>query len=177
MSWFGAPNERDHELHPNSADQIAEIIKVIAEIITPAIDPSNETAVEQARLITERLELITQSMNSQYRTDRDELEHLVAYARDVSGMGEGNDLLDATIERSSDVLVRARAGPLELINAISDLSLALETPILSMTADDEGQVEEALTRATLNTPQSQVSYATSRVSANGPKAAQADQTD
>ena len=130
--------------------QMPIMIKVMSEVIIPAIDPTNELAASQARLVIDHLASIGQNLPLQYRADRDELDRLVAYASDIRGMGEGDERLDVAIDSAADVLDRARAEPRELVEAIHTMAATLEVPVLALAADDPSQVNEALMRATLD---------------------------
>lgn len=147
--------------------QIPSMLKAMVEVITPAIDPANELAMQQAQLMVGHLALIMQNMPLQYRADRDELDRLVAYARDIRGMGEGDEALDAAIDSAADVLDRGRAAPDELVGAIHGLTAALDEPIRSLADNDDAKAQEALMRATLDMSEVQLLHARSSLLMQG----------
>jgi hypothetical protein len=111
--------------------QIQTIMKAMTEDVIPALDQTNQLAMQSAQLTLGTLALIAQHLPLEYRYDCDELGRLIEAARRLlshAAAGNGNATsaseLAAATALGSDVLSRARAEPLEITEAIKQLRSA-----------------------------------------------------
>lgn len=106
--------------------QIQTIIKALMEDIIPALDQSNQLAMQSAQLAIGTLSLMAQHLPLAYRYDCDELARLVETAENLKAQSvEGAEGALAQLESATtdakDVLDRAKADPSELLSAIRAL--------------------------------------------------------
>lgn len=124
--------------------QLRTVIKAMADVVLPAIDPDNRLAQEQASLVIGTLQLVARCQPLMYRYDRDELSRLLALAnaleeqaRNLPGMASARHLLVSCAENGLDVLERARAEPGELEAANVDLRERIGELISEMFATND----------------------------------------
>jgi hypothetical protein len=109
--------------------QIQTIIKAMREDIIPALDQTNQLAMQSAHLTIGTLALIAQHLPLEYRYDCDELARLIDCAKSLGAYlkAEGATAaaeLDEAGRVGSDVLSRARAEPGEIVDAVRRLRAA-----------------------------------------------------
>lgn len=104
--------------------QIQTVIKAMMEDVIPALDQTNQLAMQSAQLTIGTLMLISQHLPLEYRYDCDELARLLATAKTLAAQATGlptiSDLAAASAV-AADVLERARAEPTEIVDAIRSL--------------------------------------------------------
>jgi hypothetical protein len=140
--------------------QIQSVLKAFADVILPALDPTNPLAQEQARLCIGHLSVIAARLDLQYRFDRDELDRWLELVRRLRQQPEAASLAPTTCATltelaagAEDVLARARAEPQELVEAVHALRKALGQLVQEACANDpqgtrSGDLEHAVMRAT-----------------------------
>jgi hypothetical protein len=108
--------------------QIQAIIKALTQDVVPALDQSNQLAMQSAQLAIGTLALIAQHLPLEFRYDCDELGRLIAAAETLRTQMQGAELtrtaldeLAAATRIGRDVLSRARAEPAEILEAIRRL--------------------------------------------------------
>lgn len=103
--------------------QIQSMIKALADVVLPAVDPANKLAQEQARLVIGTLMLMGKQLPLQYRYDRDELVRLIEFSGALAQAAGATptDLLTAQGVEAAKLLDRARAEPDELLQAVKAL--------------------------------------------------------
>jgi hypothetical protein len=110
--------------------QIQTIIKAMTEDIIPALDQTNQLAMQSAHLTIGTLALIAQHLPLEYRYDCDELARLIECAKSLGAQLKPKGGLTAAAELTeagkvgSDVLSRARAEPGEIVEAVRRLRAA-----------------------------------------------------
>jgi hypothetical protein len=111
--------------------QIQAVIKAMMEDVIPALDQTNQLAMQSAQLTIGTLALIAQHLPLEYRYDCDELTRLVALAatlgaqaKDGASMNDVVAELTAAAKSGNDVLDRARAEPSEIVDAVRRLRSA-----------------------------------------------------
>lgn len=111
--------------------QIQTIIKAMMEDIIPALDQTNQLAMQSAQLTIGTLTLISQHLPLEYRYDCDELARLISAAEALRGQAKGGEQTGAALSElqdagrvGADVLDRARAEPTEILAAIRRLRAA-----------------------------------------------------
>jgi hypothetical protein len=97
------------------------VIKAMTDVVLPAVDPNNKLAQEQALLVIDILNLVTQRLPLTYRYDSDELARLLAFANELRrranelpGSKAALQALSKSVDVGADVLGRARAEPREI---------------------------------------------------------------
>lgn len=130
------------ELRP--ALQIQTVIKAMADVVLPAVDPHNKLAQEQARLVIGMLSLLAERLPLLYRYECDELsrflvlaETLREAANEVRGASQALRDLTAVVEVGSSVLTRARAEPRELEAANFELREKIGALVTAVYADPD----------------------------------------
>lgn len=136
--------------------QIQSILKAMADVVLPAVDPNNKLAQEQARLIMGTLSLMARQLPLQFRFDCDELARLVEFARELEQLAQGgkgttaaNSALAADTERASSLLNRAKAGPEEIEQAVRDLRSATGAVVTQVYRDGDAASQERVEKAVL----------------------------
>lgn len=134
--------------------QIQTIIKALMEDILPALDQTNQLAMQSAQLAIGTLTLISQHLPLEYRYDCDELTRLTATAATLKAQAKGGaetqtalTALDAAAATSTDVLARAQAEPGEILDAIHQLRAATADTVRAVYAEGD----EAAQRNVQNT--------------------------
>jgi hypothetical protein len=105
--------------------QIRAIIKAMTQDVIPALDQTNQLAMQSAHLTVGTLALIAQHLPLEYRFDCDELARLVeaaaalrAQLQGQPGMSAAVAMLEDADRLGIDVLKRARAEPAEIVDAV-----------------------------------------------------------
>ncbi|MCK9284177.1 MAG: hypothetical protein M0P39_07835 [Rhodocyclaceae bacterium] len=130
--------------------QIQSMIKAMMEVVLPAVDPSNELAVQQAQLVVGHLSIFAQRLPLQYRYDRDALDRLIALAADLKAAGAGGDSsLEQAAGIGAKVLERAKADPAELVQAARALTAAMDTSIRKVFAEGDEATQSRVEKVTL----------------------------
>ncbi len=110
--------------------QIQTIIKAMTEDIIPALDQTNQLAMQSAHLTIGTLALIARHLPLEYRYDCDELARLIECGKSLGAQLKPKGGLTAAAELTeagkvgSDVLSRARAEPGEIVEAVRRLRAA-----------------------------------------------------
>ena len=99
------------------------IMKSLAEVIIPAVDPHNKMAQEQVGLVLGLLTLLAERLPKTFAYDLDELNRWTQLAIALEPVGD-HVLVSAT-EQGKDVLIRAKAGPEEVIATVGILRTAI----------------------------------------------------
>lgn len=130
--------------------QIQTIIKALMEDILPALDQTNQLAMQSAQLAIGTLTLISQHLPLEYRYDCDELTRLVNTADTLQAQGAGGEqstsataALSTAAKRGRDVLERARAEPSEILDVIHQMRAATAATVRAVYAegDDAAQAK------------------------------------
>ena len=111
--------------------QIQAVIKAMMEDVIPALDQTNQLAMQSAQLTIGTLTLIAQHLPLEYRYDCDELARLVSLAGTLGTQAKGSADADNVVKElaaaaasGTDVLDRARAEPAEIVDAVRRLCSA-----------------------------------------------------
>lgn len=94
-------------MNPSLDDRIASMIRAMADVIMPALDPNNSLAREQAGLMVGHLQVLRQHVNDAARFEAVELERM---------------------EELANRLLGAASGGAQTLSAIDGLRMALDTP-------------------------------------------------
>jgi hypothetical protein len=99
------------------------VIKALNDVITPAIDPQNALAVEQARLITKYLEFVRSRTPFYYERACFELNHYFMLGGELTRFSsliqpEIADALSSAIERARSIIQKVTV-PVEEMAAVS----------------------------------------------------------
>ena len=144
--------------------QIQSILKAMADVVLPALDPQNPLAQEQARLCMGLLGVMASGLPLQYRYDCDELGRLLALSRRLQQLPEVAQLVPQALgvlsqraQRADDVLARARAEPAEVLHAVRALREATGDLVQEAFEQDlTGRKTGELQRAVLDASQEQL---------------------
>lgn len=136
--------------------QIQTIIKAMMEDVIPALDASNQLAMQSAQLTIGTLTLIAQHLPLEYRYDCDELARLLKTARQLQQQASGDAKtgsalaeLDAASRSAADVLDRARAEPAEIVEAVRSLRAATAETVRAVYAEGSEEVQGAVEKTVL----------------------------
>lgn len=130
--------------------QIQTLIKAMMEDVLPAIDPTNQLAMQSAQLTIGTLALIAQHLPLEYRYDCDELARLLDAARKIASVTAGTSTRAAVAElveaerAGASVLDRARAEPDEIIAAVRRLREATSQAVQATFADGSDAAQAAV---------------------------------
>jgi hypothetical protein len=143
--------------------QIQTIIKAMIEDVMPALDSTNQLAVQSAQLTIGTLTMIAQHLPLQYRFDCVELGRLVGLAEALSGQASGGartkeavTALQKAGRAGSEVLDRARAEPGELLEAIRSLRDAASIVVRSVYSEGPEASQAAVGKTVLSMSQQQL---------------------
>lgn len=123
--------------------QIQTIIKALMEDILPALDQTNQLAMQSAQLAIGTLTLISQHLPLEYRYDCDELTRLVDAADTLQAHAADSALAD-TAKKARDVLARARAEPGEILDAIHQMRAATAETVRTVYAQGDEATQAAV---------------------------------
>ena len=132
--------------------QIQTVIKAMMEDVIPAMDQTNQLAMQSAQLTIGTLMLISQHLPLEYRYDCDELARLLATAKTLAAQAAGlpaTQGLSAASAVAADVLDRARAEPSEIVDAIRSLRAATANTVRAAYADGSETVQGAVEKTVL----------------------------
>lgn len=128
--------------------QIQTIIKAMMEDVIPALDQSNQLAMQSAQLTIGTLTLLAQHLPLEYRFDCDELARLVDCAQALADQAQGKTRTQAAVEAlaqaqqaGAQVLERARAEPDEIVQAVRALRSATAQTVRAVHAEGSGTVQ------------------------------------
>lgn len=117
------------ELRPEI--QIKSMIKALTDVVLPAVDPVNQLAIEQTRLVIGMLSLMATQLPVQFRFDRDELQRLLDYTAPLLGDAAAEPGFAAAQTRlveqhrlGARVLERCTVDPARLLEAVHGLRAA-----------------------------------------------------
>ena len=132
--------------------QIQTVIKAMMEDVIPAMDQSNQLAMQSAQLTIGTLMLISQHLPLEYRYDCDELARLLATAKTLASQAAGLDAggaLAAASSKAADVLDRARAEPAEIVDAIRVLRAATADTVRAVYAEGTDAAQATVEKTVL----------------------------
>lgn len=142
------------EMRP--ALQIQTIIKAMMEDVLPALDQTNQLAMQSAQLTIGTLHLIAQHLPLEYRYDCDELARLIETANTLKAKAEGGEQTSRALTVLShagligaDVLQRARAEPSEIVEAVHRLREAAAQTVRAVYAEGEEATQAAVEKTVL----------------------------
>lgn len=143
--------------------QIQTIIKAMMEDIIPALDQTNQLAMQSAQLTIGTLTLIAQHLPLEYRYDCDELARLLDAAETLRGQAKGGEQTRAALAElqgagrtGSEVLDRARAEPAEILAAIRRLRAAAADTVRAVYAEGSDTVQKSVEQTVLSMSQAQL---------------------
>ncbi|WP_022978574.1 hypothetical protein [Nevskia ramosa] len=132
--------------------QIQTVIKAMMEDVIPAMDQTNQLAMQSAQLTIGTLMLISQHLPLEYRYDCDELARLLATAKTLAtqagGLAAAGELAVAS-RAGADVLDRARAEPSEILDAIRSLRAATADTVRAVYAEGSDSVQASVEKTVL----------------------------
>lgn len=124
--------------------QIKSILKAMADVVLPAVDPGNQLAQEQARLCMGLLDLMARQLPLQYRFDVDELGRLLGLANELHTAVTKNPIdestaqaLAKTIAQGQGVYARAQADPAEVLEALRALRSTTSAVVTQVCTDEK----------------------------------------
>ena len=130
---------------PSAADRISTMMRALAEVVLPAIDPANSLAVEQARLVLGHLAVLS-GQGDEARLDALELASEQDLARQLLALPAGGPLSVAACADLSTHLAQSTDGTLAASTRRTALRRSLEA--LMRAAYDDGS--ESLRAASWN---------------------------
>lgn len=136
--------------------QIQTIIKAMMEDVLPALDQTNQLAMQSAQLTIGTLHLISQHLPLEYRYDCDELARLLATAATLRLQAKGGEKtgfalaeLDEAGKIGADVLDRARAEPTEILAAVQRLRAAAAETVRAVYVEGPEPAQAAVEKTVL----------------------------
>jgi hypothetical protein len=149
------------EMRP--ALQIQTLIKALVEDVLPALDPTNQLAMQSAQLTIGTLHLIAQHLPLEYRYDCDELSRLLATAERLqaqAGAGTRTQAAFAALDQArsigTDVRARARAEPAELVESVHRLRAATASTVRAVFAEGSEAAQRAVSDLVLTMSKEQL---------------------
>lgn len=143
--------------------QIKSIIKAIKDVVIPAIDPANQLAIEQSRLVIGMLTLMASQLPVQFRFDHDELARLVKAAESLQAIqasdkqfGDSARNLATCKARAATVLERCQADPSELTAAVREMRETIGQLVLAVTQTGTPEVQLKIERVILDLSKEQL---------------------
>jgi hypothetical protein len=115
------------------------VLKSLADVVLPALDPDNKLAQEQAQLVVGLLTLVATRLPLQHGYDVDELIRAITLARAIG----------VPADNAADTLDRARVSPTELVSAIASLNSAIGLQIDAVMATAPADIRAATSAAVL----------------------------
>lgn len=142
------------EMRP--ALQIQTLIKAMMEDVLPALDQTNQLAMQSAQLTIGTLHLIAQHLPLEYRYDCDELSRLLKTAETLKAQAAGGERTRAALASmqeaatvGADVLDRARAEPAEILSAVHALRAAAADTVRAVYAEGAETTQSAVEKTVL----------------------------
>lgn len=136
--------------------QIQTIIKAMVEDVLPALDQTNQLAMQSAQLTIGTLTLIAQHLPLEYRYDCDELARLLATAETLRPQAKGGERTSAALAElkeagrlGAEVLDRARAEPSEILDAVHALRTATAETVRAVYAEGSEAAQGAVEKTVL----------------------------
>ncbi|MGQ0697282.1 MAG: hypothetical protein ACT4PZ_03455 [Panacagrimonas sp.] len=136
--------------------QIQTVIKAMMEDVIPALDQTNQLAMQSAQLTIGTLALISQHLPLEYRYDCDELARLLDTAKTLREQAEGGEQTSAALAAlgsaglvGADVLRRARAEPTEIVEAVRQLRSATAQTVRAVYAEAPEATQAAVEKTVL----------------------------
>ena len=149
------------ELRPQL--QIQTIIKAMTQDVIPALDQTNQLAMQSAQLTIGTLALLAQHLPLQYRYDCDELARLLDTAGKLcTQLSDGEQTLAAVAElkearrTGSGVLDRSRAEPSEIVEAAHRLRSATAQTVRAAYRDSSEAAQAAIQVSVLSMSKEQL---------------------
>lgn len=143
--------------------QIPAMIKAMTDVVIPALEPGNNVAQEQARLIVGMLGLMSARLPLMFAYDRDELKRYLSLSDSLLKhvKGEAPALaavkeLDACAAHGAEVLDRARAEPGELEAAVLSLRARVSALVRIVYEEADPATRCAVSRAVLSASKDQL---------------------
>lgn len=131
--------------------QIQTIIKAMTEDVIPALDQTNQLAMQSAQLTIGTLMLISQHLPLEYRYDCDELARLLATAETLKTQAKGGETTSAAVaclkesaRVGADVLSRAKAEPSEILAVIHALRASTSDTVRAVYAEGGEATQNAV---------------------------------
>ena len=136
--------------------QIKSMIKALTDVVLPAVDPINQLAVEQTRLVIGMLSLMSQQLPIQFQFDRDELQRLLGFTATLltdeapePGYAAALEHLAATHRAGARVLEHCVVDPATLLQAVHDLRAATSDLVAAVPATEDSAVIERVERTVM----------------------------
>ena len=135
--------------------QIKSMIKALTDVVLPAVDPVNQLAVEQTRLVIGMLSLMAKQLPIQFQFDRDELNRLLGCAEALladraaePGYANALQQLATTHQAGTRVLELSVIDPATLVQAIHRLRAATSDVVAAVPGTSDpalvGRVERTV---------------------------------
>jgi hypothetical protein len=149
------------DLRPNL--QLQAMIKAMAEVVLPAVDPDNELACEQAQLVLGMLHLLAVRLPWQFHYDVDELDRALKLSSAILEHGSGGpetrsalEALEESAARGRSVLAGAQASPEDLESAILELRRQTASLLQALGTDGEQGCRKTAGRAVVEASREQI---------------------
>lgn len=143
--------------------QIKSIIKALADVVLPAVDPNNKLAQEQTQLAMGLLTLMSKQLPLQFRFDCDELERLLDLSEKLAAQAIGGaktqaavDELKSQAQAASAALQAARSGPEQIHEMVRALRSATGELVTQTYCDGTPESRMAISRGVLETSKEQL---------------------
>lgn len=143
--------------------QIKSIIKALADVVLPAVDPNNKLAQEQTQLAMGLLTLMSKQLPLQFRFDCDELERLLDLSEKLAAQASGGaktqaavDELKSQAQAASAALQAARSGPERIHEMVRALRSATGELVTQTYCDGTPECRMAISRGVLETSKEQL---------------------
>ena len=143
--------------------QIKSIIKALADVVLPAVDPNNKLAQEQTQLAMGLLTLMSKQLPLQFRFDCDELERLLGLSEKLAAQAIGGaktqaavDELNSQAQAASAVLQAARSGPEQIHEMVRALRSATGELVTQTYCDGTPESRMAISCGVLETSKEQL---------------------
>ncbi len=124
--------------------QIKSMIKALTDVVLPAVDPINQLAVEQTRLVIGMLSLMSKQLPIQFQFDRDELQRLLGFAgtllvdkAEEPGYAGALRQLAEAHRAGAQVLERCLVDPATLLQVVHELRAATSDLVAAVPATND----------------------------------------
>lgn len=160
---------------------IPAMLKAMTETVLPAVDPENQLAVEQARLVIGMLNLMAVRLPLLARYDRAELESQVALAARLAAVSRGGPATRAALESmaaaeraATAVLAAAGTDPGDLERRLLEIRGSIGAVVRALHEDGEAASRGAVDRAVVEAARIDVERARAWLLPQGWESAPAD---
>jgi len=143
--------------------QLQTVIKAMMEDVIPAMDQTNQLAMQSAQLTIGTLTMIAQHLPLAYRFDCDELSRLVDTAKLLKEQVDGGSETKVAVDNlklaqavAEDVLSRAKAEPSEILDAIRTLRSATGDTVRAVYEEGEERVIKTVESTVLDSSKQQL---------------------